>query len=316
MQRFIARRLVFALLSFLAATFIVFGMSRLAGDPLLIFAQPGGYGMTEERRAELTKYLNLDKPFVIQYFLWAGNAFHGDLGRSLVLQYPVTKMIKQRIGATAQLALAAWLFAALTGVTLGVYSAVNRGGFWDYVGRAIALFGQALPQFWVGIMGIVIFAVTLDWLPAQGRGYPDASLWTQLKHFVLPTVTVGWAGSATYLRLTRSAMLEVLDSEYIKLARIKGVAEWKVVWKHAFRNAFIAPITYSTLFLASFITGATVVELVFSWPGIGRLALAAVFDNDYAILTGIVLVFAIAYIVLSFLADILYAALDPRIRYT
>ena len=316
MVRFLVRRFVFALLSFFAATVIVFGLSRLAGDPLLIFAQPGTYGMTEERRAEIEEFLSLDKPLIIQYLLWAGKAIRGDLGRTLVEQAPVVKLIKERVGATVQLALAAWLFACLTGVPLGVFSAVKRGGFWDYVGRAFALFGQALPQFWVAIMSIVIFAVILDWLPVQGRGYPDVSLWVRIKHFILPTVTLGWLGSATYLRLTRSAMLEVLDSEFVKLARAKGVGRWKVVWKHAFKNALITPITYSALFLAGFITGATVVELVFAWPGIGRLALLAVFNNDFGLLTGIVLVYTIAYIAFSFLADVAYALLDPRIRYS
>ncbi len=316
MARFLVRRFVFALLSFFAATVIVFGMSRLVGDPLLIFAQPGTYGMTEERRQELEEFLNLDKPLIVQYFLWAGKAIRGDLGRTLVEQIPVTQMIKQKAGATIQLALAAWLFACLTGVPLGVYSAVRRGGFWDYLGRSFALFGQALPQFWVAIMSIVIFAVILDWLPVQGRGFPGVSIWVRLKHFILPTITLGWLGSATYLRLTRSAMLEVLDSEFIKLARAKGVGRWSVVWKHAFKNALITPVTYSALFLASFITGATVVELVFAWPGLGRLALSAVFNNDFGLLTGIVLVFTIAYIAFSFLADIIYVLLDPRIRYS
>ena len=214
-----------------------------------------------------------------------------------------------------QLAISAWIFAVITGVPLGVLSATRRGGAADYLGRAFALFGQALPQFWIGIMFIVVFAVTLDWLPAVGRGYPEDSLWVQIKHFILPTVTLGWLGSATYLRLTRSSMLEVLDSEFVKLARAKGVKGWKVVWKHALRNALIAPITYSSLFLASFITGATVVELVFAWPGIGRLALVAVVNNDFALLTGIVLFFAVAYIFFNFLADVLYGMIDPRIRY-
>ncbi len=149
----------------------------------------------------------------------------------------------------------------------------------------------------------------------MGRGYPEESLWEQAKHFVLPVITLGWLGSATYLRLTRSAMLEVLDSEFVKLARAKGVSRWVVIWKHTFRNALIAPITYSSLFLAGFITGATVVELVFAWPGIGRLALMAVVDNDFALLTGIVLFFAGAYIFFNLLADILYGLVDPRIRY-
>jgi peptide/nickel transport system permease protein len=315
--KFLIRRFYFTIFSLFAATIIVFGLSRATGDPLLLYAQGGGsYGLSPEQRAYLSRYLGLDKPLLVQYFVWVGNAVKGDLGRSLLDRSSVAKLIKQRLGATTQLAIASWLFATLTGVPLGVLSAVKRGGFWDYLGRAFALFGQALPQFWIAIVAIIIFAVQLDWLPSQGRGAPDASFWQKVKHFILPTITLGWLGSATYLRLTRSAMLEVLDSEFVKLARAKGVSGWKVVWKHAFRNALIPPVTYSSLFLASFITGATVVELVFAWPGIGRLALQAVVNNDFALLTGTVLFFIAAYVAFSFLADILYGFIDPRIRYS
>ncbi len=317
MGKFLVRRVYFTIFSLFAATIIVFGLSRATGDPLLLYAQGGGsYGLSPEQKEELTRYLGLDKPLIVQYFLWVGNALRGDLGKSLLDRASVAKLIKQRLGATAQLAVAAWLFATVTGVPLGVLSAVKRGGALDYLGRGFALFGQALPQFWIGIMAIIIFAVQLGWLPSQGRGYPDDPLIKQIKHFILPTITLGWLGSATYMRLTRSAMLEVLDSEFVKLARAKGVSRWSVVWKHAFRNALIPPITYSSLFLASFITGATVVELVFSWPGVGRLALQAVFNNDFALLTGTVLFFAAAYIAFNFLADVLYGYVDPRIRYS
>lgn len=316
MSRFLIRRAFFAVFSLFAATIIVFGLSRVHGDPLLVYTQEGGgYGLSPEQKKEIEKYLGLDKPLVVQYFVWVGNALRGDFSRTLLDRAPVFGLITGKLGATVQLAIAAWVFAVFTGVPLGVLSATKRGGVLDYFGRAFALFGQALPQFWIGIMFIVIFAVHLDWLPAVGRGYPEDSLWLQIKHFILPTVTLGWLGSATYLRLTRSSMLEVLDSEFIKLARAKGVTEWRVIWKHAFRNALIAPITYSSLFLASFITGATVVELVFAWPGIGRLALIAVVNNDFALLTGIVLFFAVAYIFFNFLADVLYGYVDPRIRY-
>lgn len=316
MGKFLLRRAYFALFSLFAATIIVFGLSRAAGDPLLIYAQEGGgYGMSEEHKKQLEIYLGLDKPLVVQYLVWIGNSMKGDFGKTLLDRTPVFNLIKGKLGATTQLAITAWLFAVITGVPLGVLSATRRGGVLDYLGRSFALFGQALPQFWIGIMAIVIFAVQLDWLPAQGRGYPEETLWVQVKHFILPTITLGWLGSATYMRLVRSSMLEVMDSEFVKLARAKGTPGWKVIWKHAFRNALIAPITYSSLFLASFITGATVVELVFAWPGIGRLALTAVNNNDFALLTGIVLFFAVAYIFFNFVADILYGLVDPRIRY-
>jgi peptide/nickel transport system permease protein len=316
MRRFLIRRALFAILSLFAATMIVFGLSRVKGDPLLVYTQEGGgYGLSEQQKEEISRYLGLDKPLVVQYLVWVGNSMKGDFGKTLLDRAPVSGLIWGKLGATVQLAIAAWVFAALTGVPLGVLSATRRGGALDYLGRGFALFGQALPQFWIAIMAIVIFAVLLDWLPAAGRALPGDSMTKQIKHFVLPTVTLGWLGSATYLRLVRSSMLEVLDSEFVKLARAKGVKSWTVVWKHALRNALIAPITYTSLFLASFITGATVVELVFGWPGIGRLALTAVDNNDFALLTAIVLFFAVAYIFFNFVADVLYGFIDPRIRY-
>jgi peptide/nickel transport system permease protein len=316
MRSYLIRRAYFAFLSLIAATMIVFGLSRVYGDPLLVYTQEGGgYGLSEAQKEEVSRYLGLDKPLVLQYLVWIGNSLRGDFGRTLLDRAPVYGLIKGKLGATVQLAIVAWVFAVVTGVPLGVLSATRRGGALDYIGRSFALFGQALPQFWIAIMAIVIFAVQLDWLPASGRGLPGDDVWKQIRHFILPTVTLGWLGSATYLRLVRSSMLEVLDSEFVKLARAKGVSQWKVIWKHAFRNALISPITYSSLFLASFITGATVVELVFAWPGIGRLALTAVQNNDFALLTGIVLFFAVAYIFFNFVADVLYGYVDPRIRY-
>lgn len=316
MGRYLLRRAWFGVFSLFAATILVFGISRLAGDPLDLYVQEGGgYGLTPEQRENITQYLGLDKPLVVQYFLWIGKALRGNLGETLLDRAAVLPLITDKMGATAQLAFAAWLFAVITGIPLGILSAARRGSFIDYVARGTALFGQALPQFWIGIMAVYLFAVKLGWLPATGRGFEGQSLVEEIKHFILPTITLGWLGSATYVRLTRSAMLEVMDSEFIKLARAKGVSQVAVIWKHAFRNSLIAPITYSSLFLAGFITGATVIELVFAWPGLGRLALAATVNNDFALLTGIVLFFAAAYVFFNFIADILYAYADPRIRY-
>ena len=316
MRRYLARRALFAILSLFAATMIVFGLSRVKGDPLLVYTQEGGgYGLSEQQKEEISRYLGLDKPLVVQYLVWVGNSLKGDFGETLLDRAPVSGLIQGKLGATVQLAVAAWVFAVVSGVPLGVLSATRRGGTLDYLGRGFALFGQALPQFWIAIMAIVIFAVQLDLLPAAGRALPGDSLTKQIKHFVLPTITLGWLGSATYMRLVRSSMLEVLDSEFVKLARAKGVGTRLVIWKHAFRNALISPITYSSLFLASFITGATVVEFVFAWPGIGRLAVTAVNNNDFALLTGIVLFFVVAYVFFNFVADVLYGLVDPRIRY-
>lgn len=311
MGPFLIRRLLFTFISVIGATAFVFTLSRMAGDPVLLYAKPAGYGMTEEYLDNLRKELGTDKPLVVQYLLWMGRVVRGDLGRTLLARQSVAKVIREKIFNTFQLAFAGWLFATLVGVPLGVLSAVKRGTFWDYLGRAFALFGQALPPFWIGLVGILIFAVYLGWLPAAFKG--DG---ISVKHFILPAITIGWGASAGYVRLTRSAMLEILDSEFVKLARAKGLSGSMVIWKHALRNAIIPPLTFSFLLLAGLLNGAVVAEVVFAWPGLGRVALVqAVNNNDFPLLTGAVLVFILIYLVVSFSADVLYALIDPRIRY-
>ncbi len=311
MGRFLLRRLAFTFVTIIGATAFVFTLSRMAGDPVLLYAKPAGYGMTEEYLENLRKELGTDKPLVVQYLKWMGRAVRGDLGRTLLARQSVAKVIREKISATFQLAFAGWLFATLVGVPLGVLSAVKRGSFWDYLGRGFALFGQALPPFWIGLVSIMIFAVWLGWLPAGFKG--DG---ISVKHFILPAITIGWGASAGYVRLTRSAMLEILDSEFVKLARAKGLSGGMVIWKHALRNAVIPPLTFSFLLLAGLLNGAVVAEVVFAWPGLGRVALfQAVNNNDFPLLTGAVLVFILIYLVVSFSADVLYAWIDPRIRY-
>ena len=194
-------------------------------------------------------------------------------------------------------------------------SAVKRATIWDYIGRGFALFGQALPAFWVGVMLVLIFSVNLEWLPAAFKNEPGEAGFSW-RHFILPTITIGWGAAAGYLRITRSAMLEVLDSEFVKLARAKGMGTSAVVWKHAFKNALIPPLTLSALLLAGLMNGAVVAEVVFAWPGLGRVALLeAVNNNDFPLLTGAVFIFTIIYLIMNFIADLLYAWADPRIRY-
>ena len=313
MQRFLIRRFAFILLSAFAVTILVFTLSRTMGDPLLLYAKEG-YGRTPEQMEALMQYLGLDRPLIVQYFMWLGNALKGDLGNSLVDRRPVTRLLLERAPATIQLAIAGWVLATIVGIPLGVLSAVKRASVWDYVGRTFALFGQATPAFWFGIVAILIFAVVLGWLPTSTRP-TDVPLTTQIKHFVLPTVVLAWGPAAGYLRLTRSAMLEVLDSEYIKLARAKGVGGTAVVWKHAFKNALIAPVTVSVLLLAGYLNGAAVVEIIFAWPGLGRLALTALYNNDFPLLTGSVLLITLLYLAAYFISDVIYVILDPRIRY-
>ncbi len=311
MYRFIIRRLGYMFLTMLIATLLVFTLSRIVGDPRLLYVQEGGYGLSEEAWDALGVKLHLDKPVIFQYGYWLGDALRGDLGESMLDRKPVVEILWDASGATLQLAVFGWLFATLVGLPLGVLSAVKRGSVWDYLGRGVALMGQTLPVFWVGIMGILIFSVYLGWLPTGTR--PDEF---SPKHFIMPAITLGWFSAAGYLRLTRSAMLDVMDSEYVKLARAKGVNATAVIWKHAFRNAIIAPLTFSSLVLAGFITGAIVTETVFSWPGLGRLAFTAVDDNDFPLMVGLMLLFTLMFLVVNLLTDILYAYVDPRIRYT
>jgi peptide/nickel transport system permease protein len=221
----------------------------------------------------------------------------------------VSEIVAGKIGATIQLAVGGWIFAILVGVPIGVLSAVKRGTIWDYLGRGFALGGQALPAFFVGIILILIFAVKLDWFPVGTRA-------PGIEYYILPSITLGWLPAAGLMRLTRSAMLEIMDSEYIKLARAKGVSNNKVIWKHALRNSLIPPLTSALLLMAGFLNGAVVVESIFAWPGIGWIALfRAVYDNDFPLLLGTVFIFIGIYLAFALLADILYAFIDPRIRY-
>ncbi len=310
MHRFILRRFVFGVFTLVGATLITFALSRMAGDPRLLYAQEGGYGLTPERYEALGRELGLDKPLIWQYGVWLGNILRGRWQESLLDRKPVIGKIRERIPITLRLGLAAFIFSLVLGVPLGVLSAVKRATIWDYIGRGFALLGQALPSFWVGIMGILIFSVQFRWFPTGTLGEG-----LSIKHYIMPTVALGWLPAASYLRLVRSAMLEVLDSEFIKLARAKGVASRTVIWKHAFRNALIPPLTLSALILTGFITGSVVTETVFSIPGMGRLAYDAIVNNDFPIMVANVLVFTALYVVMNFTTDVLYAYIDPRIKY-
>lgn len=317
MSSFLIRRIAFVFVSLIGATAIVFALSRMAGDPILLYAKPHNYGDTEEYLQQLREHLGLDRPLVVQYAKWVWQLMQGDLGLTLLARRPVIDVIQEKIWNTFQLAFTGWLFATVLGVPLGVLSAVKRGTFWDYLGRGFALFGQALPAFWVGVMLVLIFAVTWNLLPAAFKAPTDDQYGFHPEYFILPTITIGWGAAAGYLRITRSAMLEVLDSEFVKLARAKGATTSSVIWKHAFKNALIPPLTVSALLLAGLMNGAVVAEVVFAWPGLGRIALVeAVNNNDYPLLTGAIFIFVIIYLVMNFVADMLYAWADPRIRYS
>ena len=312
MTRFLIRRIIFSVFALVGATMVTFALSRMVGDPRDLYAQEGGYGVTPERYEALGRELGLDKPLMWQYGVWLGNILKGNWQDSLLDRKSVLGKIRNRLPVTLRIGLASYIFATVIGIPLGVLSAVKRGTIFDYLGRGFALFGQALPVFWVGIMLVLIFSVKLGWFPTGTLGDSGISP----RHYVLPTVTLGWIAAASYLRLVRSSMLEVLDSEFVKLARAKGVSNTTVIWKHAFRNALIAPLTFSALLLTGFITGAVVTESIFSIPGLGQLAFQAINNNDFPIMVGAVMVFTFMYVFMNFLTDMTYALIDPRIRYS
>lgn len=275
-----------------------------------------GYVSPEQWEAWGERF-HLDKPLILQYLIWVGKGFfQGDFGESLKTGKPVMDMVRGFAPASLQLGLSATLFVLLTGIPLGILSAVKRSTIWDVIGRTFAVFGQALPPFWLGIMLILVFSVNLDWLPSGTRGHDATSFADRLLYFPMPAITLGWLASAGLMRLVRSSMLEVLDSEFVKLARAKGVGANAVVWKHAFKNALIPPLTFSALILVGFIGGTVVTETVFAWPGLGLMTYTSIINNDFPLMTAAVLVFTIVYVFAVFLIDILYAFIDPRIRYS
>ncbi len=315
MQRFILRRIFASLVALFLVTIIVFSLSRLVGDPLAMLVSEGGYGISESALQIQREKLHLDKPVPLQYFFWLTDVLRGDLGHDLSDGFPVTHKIREKIAPTVQLGVSAWILATISGLTFGMISAVKRGSLLDYAVRLIANLGITLPAFYVGIMAILIFAVALEWVPVTVIGtIGSEDPFAQLKAMILPVVTLAWGAAAGYMRLMRSSMLEVLDSEYIKLARAKGVDGSKVIWKHALRNSLIVPITVSALLLWNFVTGTVVVEAVFAWPGLGLLAIEAVVNNNLNLVVGTTLVTGVVLITANFVADVLYVLVDPRIR--
>ena len=305
MQRFLVRRFVIIIITLFAVSVIIFIMARAGGDPRFMLLSDYA---TQEQWDALGVALGIDKPYYQQYGIFIKDIFKGDFGESTKEGRPVIEVISGRIWATVQLGLAAFIFSVVIGIPLGVLSSIKRGGILDLLGKTVALIGQSAPTFWLGIMFMFWFAVTLGWVPPSGRG--------EWKSIILPMVTLGWVFIAPNLRLMRSAMLDVLDSEYIKLARAKGVSNRLVIWKHAFRNALIPPLTFAGVNLGALITGSLTIELVFAWPGLGRLAVQAVGASDYPLLQGIVIIYTLMYVGAAFIVDVLYTHIDPRIHYS
>lgn len=292
-----------ALISILGASLIIFVISRWSGDPVsLMLPMDAPQSAVDALRQEL----GLDKPIWEQYLIFLWKALQGDFGQSYRWQQPALSLVLERLPATIALATAAFAFSLMLAIPLGVLSAVYRGSWIDQIGRIIAMLGQAVPSFWVGLILILVFAVGLGWLPAFGSG--------GLQHLILPAISLGWYPVAAQTRIIRSGMLEVLDSDYIRMGRAVGTPERLLVWKYAFRNALLPLVTIMGVYFASMLSGAFVVETVFAWPGLGRTVVEAVFSRDYPVVQAGVLIATILFVVSNFLVDLSYGLIDPRIR--
>ena len=305
MRRFILGRLAQAVISIFVLVTVVFFLVRLTGDPVERMIPPQ---VTEEVANDLRRAYGLDKPLVVQYGLFIGGVVKGDFGTSLYFRgRTVGELLRLRIPASLELSVFSMLVALTIALPLGVYAAKFRGRAGDYVARIFSILGGAAPSFLVGLVMLRLFAVQWQIFPTGGR--------EEALSIVLPTVTLGWFVSAGIMRLTRSSMLEALSGEYVKLARIKGVRETVVVWKHAFKNAALPVITYSTVIFAAVIGGAIVTEYVFAWPGLGSLLIRAVIQRDFPVIQGAVILLGVVFVFSNFLADLAYAWVNPKIRY-
>ena len=312
MFEFLVKRLITIVPTLVFVSMLIFGLQQLLpGDPAVILAG-------EERDPEVVAYLrtklHLDEPLPLRYVYWVGGVLRGDLGESVRTQLPVLDLIVQKLPVTVELALLAMMIALLVGIPAGVVSAVGRGTAWDYGANLFALWGLSTPNFWLGILMILLFSVHLGWLPASGYESPFVDLKGNLAAMVMPAFVLGNAIAAVLMRHTRSAMLQVLSTDYVRTARAKGLSERVVVLKHALRNALTPIITLGALELGTLLSGAVLTEQVFTIPGFGKLIVDSVFNRDYAVVQGVVLVTATTYILLNLLADVAYFLVNPRLR--
>src|SRR6185312_5654798 len=313
MLKFLLQRLATIIPTLFFVSILIFGLQQLLpGDPATALAG-------EERDPEAIRYLrekfHLDEPLPMRYWYWASGVVKGDLGASMRIQKPVTELIVEKLPVTLQLAAMAIVIALVIGLTAGVVSAVKKDTWWDYGANVVALWGLSTPNFWLGIMLILLFSVTLGWLPASGFVSPFEDWRANLASMIMPAFVLGNAIAAVLMRHTRSAMLQVLSSDYVRTARAKGLDERVVVLKHALRNALIPVITLGALGLGELLGGAVLTEQVFTIPGFGKLIVDAVFNRDYSVVQGVVLFTATVYIMLNLLADLAYYLVNPRLRH-
>ncbi len=312
MFNYLVQRVVTIVPTLFFVSILIFGLQQLLpGDPAIILAG-------EDRDPHVVAYLrakfHLDQPLPVRYVYWAGGVLHGDLGESQRIQKPVVELIREKLPVTFELAALAMMIALAIGITAGIISAIAKDTAWDYVANIFALWGLSTPNFWLGIMLILLFSVTLGWLPASGYVSPVGDLRANLAAMIMPAFVLGNAISAVLMRHTRSAMLQVLSADYVRTARAKGLVERIVILKHALRNALIPVITLGALEFGTLLSGAVLTEQVFSIPGFGKLIVDAVFNRDYAVVQGVVLFTATAYITLNLIADIAYVVVNPRMR--
>ncbi|MFL5024761.1 MAG: ABC transporter permease [Microvirga sp.] len=313
MLRYIGRRILIAIPTLIIVSLLVFALQKLLpGDPVLTMAG-------EERDPQVLAYLRekyrLDDPIPVQYFAWIGSALTGNLGISLRTDIPVLDLILSKLPVTLELAIMAMIVALAIGIPAGIISAVKKGTAVDYTANVIALSGLSIPNFWLGIMLIMLISVRWQLLPASGYVPPTEDLWLNIKTMLMPAFVLGTGLAASLMRHTRSAMLGVLRSDYIRTARAKGLLSRKVILKHALRNALVPIVTLSTLLFGELLAGAVLTEQIFTIPGFGNLIVDAVFNRDYAVVQGVVLCTAIGFIFMNLLADVLYVLVNPRLRH-
>jgi peptide/nickel transport system permease protein len=303
MTRYLMNRLVQGIIALLFSSILVFFLLRLTGDPTTMLLTPDATLADVEA---LRRNLGLDQPYPVQYFLFMKDILSGDFGNSLFYRRPVLDLILSRFPATLYLALIANALSIIVAVPFGVIAAVNREKWQDGLAKAIAILGQSLPGFWLAIVLIQIFSVWLGWLPSSGYG--------KVEYFILPCFALGFHSVAAILRLTRSAMLDVLGADYIRLARIKGLSERLVIWKHGLRNALIPVVTFAGMHFVRTLAGSVVIETIFAWPGVGRLAYEAVVKRDFPVEQGILILFTAMFILFNLMIDVMYLFLDPRVK--
>ena len=303
MRAYLVRRLAQSLLVLLGVSFVVFFILHLTGDPALVLLPPDA---TAQDIQEFREKMGFNDPFLVQYGRFLRGALRGDFGRSVRHDEPAFDLVAERLPATLELAGAALLIALALAIPAGIVSAVRRNSLVDYVSTVVALLGQSMPTFWLGIMLILVFSVRFSLLPSSGRG--------TLEHLVLPAITLGLFTTARITRLTRSGMLEVLNQDYIRTARAKGMANPPVVWKHALKNAAIPIVTIVGIELGTLLGGSVITETIFAWPGVGRLSVQAIYNRDYPVVQAAVFLLSTTFVVVNLVVDVLYTYLDPRIR--